>query len=39
MNKVEALKARIALLESRNRDNGKIVNKLKLQIRALEAKA
>lgn len=38
MNKVEALKIRIALLESRNRDNGNIVNKLKRQIRALEAK-
>ena len=39
MKTIEALKARIDLLEARKRDNGNIVKKLKRQIRALEAKS
>jgi hypothetical protein len=33
---VEALKARIALLEARGRENKNIVNKIKRKIRSLE---
>ena len=33
---VESYKARIALLESRGRENRNIINKLKRKIRALE---
>ena len=36
MKTIEALQARIALLEGRKRDNGKIVKKLRRKIRALE---
>lgn len=37
MKTVEMYKARIALLQSRGRDNGNIIKKLDRKIRALEA--
>lgn len=37
MHTVEALKSRIALLEARTTDNGRIVAKLKRKLRKLEA--
>lgn len=36
MKTIESIQARIALLESRNRDNGNIIRKLRRQLRALE---
>ena len=36
MRTVEALQARIDLLKSRKRDNGRIIRKLERQIRALK---
>ena len=37
MHTVEMLKARIALLQSRGRDNGNIIKKLERKIRAIES--
>lgn len=38
MKTIESIKARIALLESRNRDNANIIRKLRRRLRALENK-
>ena len=38
MHTVESLKSRIALLEARTSDNGRIVAKLKRKLRKLESK-
>jgi hypothetical protein len=38
MHTIESLKSRIALLEARTSDNGRIITKLKRKLRKLESK-
>ena len=39
MKTIESLQARVALLKSRSRDNGRIIKKIERQIRAIQKAA